>query len=86
MEEVIGSLEKDLPGGGKHLIVMDAGFSSNSNLKWLKDNKYDYITVKRSSGAKYMTEGPIKTVADTKGQTIRLQMAKVEGIDDACRQ
>ncbi len=82
LEEVIGSLEKDLSGGGKHLIVMDAGFSSNSNLKWLKDNKYDYITVKRSSGAKYMTEGPIKTVADNKGQTIRLQMAKVEGIDD----
>lgn len=82
LEDVIGSLEKDLPEGGKHLIVMDAGFSSTSNLKWLKDNKYDYITVKRSSGAKYMTEGPVKTVADNKGQTIRLQMAKVEGIDD----
>lgn len=82
LEDVIGSLEKDLPEGGKHLIVMDAGFSSNSNLKWLKDNKYDYITVKRSSGAKYMTEGPVKTVADNKGQTIRLQKAKVEGIDD----
>ena len=42
LEDVIGSLEKDLPEGGKHLIVMDAGFSSDSNLKWLKDNKYDY--------------------------------------------
>ena len=29
-----------------------------------------------------MTEGPVKTVADNKGQTIHLQKAKVEGIDD----
>lgn len=82
LEDVIGSLEKDMPEGSRHLIVMDAGFSSSANLQWLRDNGYDFITVMRSSGAKYTTDGPIKTVTDNKDQQIRLQMAKIDGIDD----
>lgn len=82
LEDVIGSLEKDMPEGSRHLIVMDAGFSSSANLQWLRDNGYDFITVMRSSGAKYTTEGPIRTVTDNKEQQMRLQMAKVDGIDD----
>ena len=82
LEDVIGSLEKDMPEGSRHLIVMDAGFSSSANLQWLRDNGYDFITVMRSSGAKYTTEGPIRTVTDNKDQQIRLQMAKVDGIED----
>lgn len=82
LEDVIGSLEKDMPEDSKHLIVMDAGFSSRSNLQWLRDNHYDFITVMRSSGVKYTAEGPIRTVTDNKDQEIRLQMAKVEGVED----
>lgn len=82
LEDVIGSLEKDMPEGSRHLIVMDAGFSSSANLKWLRDNGYDFITVMRSSGAKYTAEGPIRTVTDNKDQQIRLQMTKVDGIED----
>lgn len=36
----------------------------------------------RSSGAKYTTEGSVRTITDNKGQRIRLQLAKVEGITD----
>lgn len=82
LEEVIGSLEKDLPNDEKHLVVMDAGFSSKSNLQWLRDNGYDFITVMRSSGTKYTSDGPIKTVKDNKEQEIRLQMAHIDGVAD----
>lgn len=81
LEEVIGSLE-DKGDGCKHLIVMDAGFSSAANLQWLRDNGYDFITVMRSSGVKYTAEGPIRTTEDNKGQSIRLQMAKMNGVTD----
>ena len=82
LEEVIGSLE-DKGDGCRHLIVMDAGFSSTANLQWLRDNGYDFVTVMRSTGAKYTTEGPIRTVEDNKGQSIRLQMAKMDGVTDS---
>lgn len=81
LEEVIGSLEENLDTC-KHLVVMDAGFCSAANLQWLRDNGYDFITVMRSSGAKYTTEGAVRTVTDNKNQQIRLQLAKVEGITD----
>jgi hypothetical protein len=81
LEEVIGSLEENLDTC-KHLVVMDAGFSSAANLQWLKDHGYDYITVMRSSGVKYTAEGPVRTITDNKRQEIRLQMAKVEGVTD----
>ena len=81
LEEVIGSLEGNL-GSSKHLVVMDAGFSSAANLEWLRDHGYDFITVKRSSGAKYTTEGTGRTITDNKGQQIRLQLAKMEGVSD----
>ena len=81
LEEVIGSLEENLDTC-KHLVVMDAGFCSAANLQWLRDNGYDFITVMRSSGAKYTTEGPVRTITDNKGQQIRLQLAKVEGVTD----
>jgi len=82
LKDVIGSLENGLPEESKHLIVMDAGFSSRNNLQWLRDNGYDFITVMRSTGTKYTAEGPIKMVTDNKEQTIRLQMARVDGIED----
>ena len=81
LEEVIGSLEENLDPC-KHVVVMDAGFSSAATLQWLKDHGYDYITVMRSSGVKYTAEGPVRTITDNKRQEICLQMAKVEGVTD----
>lgn len=81
LQEVIGSLEENLDTS-KHLVVMDAGFCSAANLAWLREHGYDYITVMRSSGVKYTTDGPVRTMTDNKNQQIRLQLAKVDGVDD----
>jgi len=81
LQEVIGSVKDNLDTS-KHLVVMDAGFSSAANLQWLKDNGYDYITVMRSSGVNYTTEGPVQNITDNKGQAIRLQKAKVKDVTD----
>ena len=81
LEDVIGSLEENLDTT-KHLVVMDAGFCSAANLAWLREHGYDYITVMRSSGVKYTTDGPVRTITDNKKQQIRLQLAKVKGVSD----
>lgn len=82
LEEVIGSLE-DKGDGKRHVIVIDAGFSSEGNLRWLRENGYDYITVMRSTGFGYEEAGEVRTVTDNKGQSIRLQKVRVDGLDDS---
>ena len=81
LEEMIGSLEQGL-NPGRRVIVMDAGFSSKSNLLWLKNNNYDYITVMRSSGIHYTPLGEVTEMRDNKDQHIRLQSVKVEKLTD----
>jgi transposase len=82
LQEIIGFLEKDL-FQTRRLVVMDAGFYSESNLQWLKDNAYDYITVMRSSGkTAYTSLSEVKTVTDNKQQQIRLQLVSMEGKSD----
>ena len=59
---------------------MDAGFSSESNLQWLVNHHYDYITVMRSHGQQYTPASDIiEKVSDNKDQEIRLQKVMVEG-------
>lgn len=81
LKEVIGSLE-DKSDGKRHLIVIDAGFSSADNLAWLRENGYDYITVMRSAGIVYEEDGEVRSVADNKGRAIRLQKVRVQGAKD----
>ena len=81
LEEVIGSLD-DGDEGKRRLVVIDAGFSSEANLAWLRDNGYDYITVMRSTGFEYEAAGEIHAVTDNKGQSIRLQRVGVKGMTD----
>ena len=82
LEEVIGSLDNGLSSSRK-IIVMDAGFCSKSNLQWLRNHNYDYITVMRSSGVKYTASSEVvEKVYDNKEQEIRLQKVTVEGIED----
>ena len=81
LKEVIGSLE-DKSDGKRHLVVIDAGFSSAENLAWLRENGYDFITVMRSTGFSYEADGEVRSVTDNKGRTIRLQKVRVQGMGD----
>ena len=82
LEEVIGALDNGLSISRK-IIAMDAEFCSKSNLQWLRDHNYDYITVMRSSGVKYTASSEImEKVYDNKEQEIRWQKVTVEDIED----
>lgn len=83
LEEVIGSLDKS-SNDKKKIIVMDAGFSSEANLEWLRANHYDYITVMRSDGREYVPLSDIiEKVSDNKKQEIRLQKVSVDNRQDS---
>lgn len=43
LEEVVGSVSGGLVSGARRIVVMDAGFYSADNVKWLTDNGFDYI-------------------------------------------
>ena len=45
LEEVIGSISKETSPDAKKIVVMDAGFYTKDNIKWLTDHHFDYITV-----------------------------------------
>lgn len=82
LQEVIGSLDDGL-SRTRRIVVMDAGFSSEANLEWLRTNGYDYITVMRSRGVDYTCESDIiEKVHDNRKQEIRLQPVKVDGVSD----
>lgn len=81
LKEVIGSLE-DKSDGERHLIVIDAGFSSEENLSWLQENGDNFITVMRSTWFTYEAKGKMRSVTDNKGQTIRLQKVRVQDMED----
>lgn len=81
LQEVIGSLEKGLDDV-KKLIVMDAGFSSAANIRWLRDNGYDFITVMRSAGVEYTPLGEVTEIEDKRHQKIRLQRVSVKDLTD----
>ena len=79
VEEVVGTLTKTTTQDTKRIVVMDAGFYSNSNVNWLKANGFDYITVLPSGDSKFeSTSLEIIDHTDNKGQQIRLQIGKVD--------
>lgn len=53
LEEVIGSVSNDLVSDAKRIVVMDAGFYSADNVKWLTDHNFDYITVLPSAETRF---------------------------------
>lgn len=78
VEEVVGSLSKTTSGEARKIVVMDAGFYSRDNVKWLTNNGFDYITVLPSGDSKFeATSSNIVEHTDCKGQQIRLQRGKV---------
>ena len=79
VKEVVGTLAAETSGDARKIVVMDAGFYSAENAKWLTDNHFDYITVLPSGYAKFTADSDkVVRHEDCRHQEIRLQMGKVE--------
>ena len=78
VREVVGSLAAETSPDARKIVVMDAGFYSAANAKWLVDNHFDYITVLPSGCAKFTPDSDKVRHQDCRHQEIRLQMGKVE--------
>ena len=85
VKEVVGTLAGQTSPDARKIVVMDAGFYSEANAKWLVENHFDYITVLPSGYSKF-TAGSDEVVRheDCRHQEIRLQMGTVE-IDGVLR-
>lgn len=68
----------------KPIIVMDAGIATEANIKYLKQEKYNYLCVSRSSLKEYLvdTESNPVQIKDKKDQPIELLKVRVEGDND----
>ena len=78
LEEVVGSLAGTTSVEARRIVVMDAGFYSRGNVRWLTDNGFDYITVLPAGDRRFEAAGQdIVEHTDNKGQRIRLQAGKV---------
>lgn len=82
MKSVMDSLAREQLRFGKEnkdiTVVMDAGISTEENIRYLEENGNKYITVTRSSTVKCTSMGmPTKEVTDNKGQIIRLERVAV---------
>jgi len=79
VKEVVGTLAAETSEDARKIVVMDAGFYSSENVKWLTDNHFDYITVLPSGYAKFTADSDrVVRHEDCRHQEIRLQMGKVE--------
>lgn len=78
LEEVVGSLSRDTSSDARRIVIMDAGFYSMDNVKWLTVHGFDYITVLPSGNAKFTaTSDQVVSHEDCRGEQIRLQMGEV---------
>lgn len=79
VREVVGSLDTETSPEARKIVVMDAGFYSADNTRWLVENRFDYITVLPSGYARFTADsGRVVRHEDCRHQEIRLQMGKVE--------
>jgi transposase len=79
VREVVGSLDAETSPEARKIVVMDAGFYSADNTRWLVENHFDYITVLPSGYARFTADsGKVVCHEDCRHQEIRLQMGKVE--------
>ena len=79
VREVVGSLDAETSPEARKTVVMDAGFYSADNTRWLVENHFDYITVLPSGYARFTADsGKVVCHEDCRHQEIRLQMGKVE--------
>ena len=83
VREVVGSLDAETSPEARKIVVMDAGFYSADNVKWLTANSFDYITVLPSGYAKFTPDSDkVVRHEDCRHQEIRLQMgtAEIDGV------
>ena len=79
VKEVVGTLASQTSADARKIVVMDAGFYSSANVKWLTENHFDYITVLPSGYAEFTPDsGKVVRHEDCRHQEIRLQLGKVE--------
>ena len=79
VKEIVGTLASETSADARKIVVMDAGFYSAANVKWLTENRFDYITVLPSGYAKFTADsGKVVRHEDCRHQEIRLQLGKVE--------
>lgn len=79
VREVVGSLAAETSPDARKIVVMDAGFYSAENARWLVENYFDYITVLPSGYAKFTADSDkVVRHEDCRHQEIRLQMGRVE--------
>ena len=79
VKEVVGTLADRTSPEARKIVVMDAGFYSDANAKWLVENHFDYITVLPSGYARFTADsGKVVHHEDCRHQEIRLQMGKAE--------
>jgi len=82
IEDIVSSLASGTSPDARKIVVMDAGFYSKENVKWITEHGFDYITVLPSADGKFTaTNDRIVRHEDCQGQEIRLQIGKVS-IDD----
>ena len=78
LQEVVGTLSAATSQDARKIVVMDAGFYSSENARWLTDNNFDYITVLLSGCAKFTADSDrVVYHEDCRHQEIRLQMGRV---------
>lgn len=84
MRDIMALLAPPSSDGKKKIVVMDAGISIETNLRWLRQNGYDYITVRRGgSTAPYRVMGErTVTVEDVRHQPIEIRFAEIENVED----
>ena len=80
LQDIIGALRgKNIPvaGGKKPVVALDAGIATIENLKWLKDNGYDYICVSRQKLKDYKLEktDPV-IITDNRNHPIELNLVQ----------
>ena len=78
LQEVVGTLSATTSQDARKIVVMDAGFYSSENARWLTGNNFDYITVLSSGCAKFTADSDrVVRHEDCRHQEIRLQMGRV---------
>ena len=79
VKEVVGTLTDQTSPEARKIVVMDAGFYSDANVRWLVENHFDYVTVLPSGHAKFTADSDkVVRHEDCRHREIRLQMGKVE--------
>ena len=63
----------------KPTVVLDAGISSEDNLKWLRDHGYTYVVSARENAPSMELEGPLTPVGDLEKTNVKAALVKNDG-------